>query len=65
MLSEKVMTCIDCGRGWVLTQSAVDHCNSKGWPLPRRCKPCRDVNRAKKAAEAREAQRIASSVEQH
>jgi hypothetical protein len=43
--------CIDCGRNFTIVRSQVRWFESRGIPLPKRCKPCRDHRRAIDEAE--------------
>lgn len=40
--------CSDCGKKFELTQGEIDFYASKGLSLPKRCKECREKNKAKK-----------------
>lgn len=37
--------CVDCPRTFLIKPTEVEFFNSQGWPLPKRCKPCRMVRR--------------------
>src|SRR5579871_309947 len=53
---DQLMTCCDagkrpqCQREFVFTSGERQFFESKGFSLPRRCKPCRDAKRAEKEA---------------
>lgn len=46
-MSEK-RVCVQCGKSFVLSDSEVNFYQSKSLSLPKRCKTCREMNKAKK-----------------
>lgn len=48
MKSDVIQNCVEkeCGRSFILSVKEVNHFQSKGYILPRRCQKCRANNRA-------------------
>jgi ribosomal protein L36 len=38
-------TCSDCGKAFTITEGEQEFYQSKDFPLPKRCKPCRMIRR--------------------
>jgi hypothetical protein len=51
-MTETLMECVDCKKGWTLSQNEVDFFRRMNLRIPRRCKPCRGTRRAMRTAEA-------------
>ena len=43
-----LLTCIDCGKEFTITNGEHEHYESKNLPLPRRCPECRKARKARK-----------------
>lgn len=46
-LKDQYLRCCDCGRDFVFSVRDQEFFKSKGFNPPRRCKPCRDLKKAK------------------
>ena len=45
------VTCKDCGKEFTLTEGEIEFYKNKGLNLPKRCKECREANKASKPAQ--------------
>ncbi len=44
-MADQTLTCKDCGNDFEFTQKDQDFFKEKGFDPPKRCKPCREVNK--------------------
>lgn len=46
-MAKMMLTCKDCGKEFEVTEGEQSWYAERGWDVPKRCKPCREVAKAK------------------